>query len=76
MGSLFCRSKRSRKPNFDIPIDFNPNEIPLHHDDLSFAQDNQNKVVNGSKLPSGITIPQADNGKNWVVKGNKIVLCN
>jgi hypothetical protein len=74
MGSLFCRSKRSRKPNFDVPMDFNPNEIPLDKDDLSFAQDNQNKVVNGIKLPSGIIIPPAENGKNWIVKGNKVVL--
>ena len=74
MGSLWCRSKRSRKPNFDIPSDFIFNEINLANEDDAFAKEYQGKVVNGIKFPSGIEIPSVVNGKNWVLEGKKVVL--
>jgi hypothetical protein len=48
--------------------------VLTHPDDVVFARDAQNSIVNNVTLPSGIVIPSGD-GKNWRVVGNNVILC-
>ena len=75
MGSLFCKSKRSRKPNFNLPFDFDPKKIQLSDEnDISYAKNNQRKIVSGLKLPSGNLVPEGEDSEEWVFIGTNVIL--
>jgi hypothetical protein len=46
----------------------------MHPDDLLFAKNFQNSVVNEVTLPSGIRVPNGVEGKAWRIVGNEIIL--
>jgi hypothetical protein len=48
--------------------------ILTHQNDIIFAQNAQNSIVDGSVLPSGIVVPPSSNGMRWRVFGNEILL--
>jgi hypothetical protein len=48
--------------------------VLIHPQDLTFAQNSQNAVVNDAVLPSGMRVPSGVDGKAWRVVGNEIML--
>ena len=67
MGSLFdlCAS---RKNNGDEAILIDTSN------DKEFCEKFQNGCVTNVTLPSGIKVPQKKYGRDWVIKGHKLVL--
>ena len=76
MGSLFCKSKRSNRKQFNLPVlDKKLKEIKLTDEkDIIFAKTNNGKNVSGLTLPSGLEIPDSNENKKWVIKGNNVEL--
>jgi hypothetical protein len=63
-------------PSLNTPMNtpYSSKIVLAHPDDLVFAQNSQNAVINDAVLPSGIRVPSGVDGKAWRVVGNEIML--